>query len=66
MKLPILPSLSQVMSWMVAKRSGRSLSRPSGTTGNTWSIAHESGSDWNSEKLQKYFSGSIFATERSS
>ena len=66
MKLAIFPSLSQVMSWMVARRSGRSPNRCKGTTGKTWSMAHESGSDWKSEKLQKYFSGSILVTARSS
>lgn len=34
--------------------------------GNIWSIAQESGSDWNSEKLQKYLSGIIFEILRSS
>jgi len=24
-----------------------------GTTGKSWSIAHESGTDWKTEKLQK-------------
>ena len=37
-----------------------------GIMGNTWSMAHESGSDWNSEKLAKYLSGIIFAIFRNS
>ena len=54
------------MSWSVAVRVGRSSRRDTGITGNTWSTAHESGRDWNSEKLQKYLSGSILEILRSS
>ena len=34
--------------------------------GNSWSIAHESGSDWKSEKLQKYLSASSLSRFMSS
>ena len=34
--------------------------------GNIWSIAQESGSDWNSEKLQKYLSASSLDNPRNS
>lgn len=44
-KLAILPSESQVMSCRVAVFPGRSSSRFMGMMGNTWSMAHESGSD---------------------
>ncbi len=47
------------MSWMVHVRVGFSSRRDSGTIGKIWSIAQVSGSDWNSEKLQKYLSGII-------
>ena len=66
MKLLILPSESQVMSCIVAVRSGRSSSRLMGMMGNSWSIDHESGSDWKSEKLQKYLSGNSFEILRNS
>ena len=66
MKLLSLPSLSHVMSCNVAYRVGRSCRRSMGITGNTWSMAHASGSDWKSEKLQKYLSGNMRLTDRSS
>ena len=59
MKLAILPSESQVMSCIVASLVGFSSSLDIGIMGNIWSIAQESVSDWNSEKLQKYLSGII-------
>ena len=65
-KLAIFPSLSHVMSCSVALRVGRSLRRCSGTMGNIWSIAQASGSDWNSEKLQKYLSASSLSRPFSS
>ena len=60
MKRSRRPSESQVISSSVASRRGSSLSRWIGSTGNTWSIAHESGIDWNTEKLQKYLSARFF------
>ena len=51
---------------MVHWRVGFSSSLVIGTMGNIWSIPHESGRLWKSEKLQKYFSGSIRAALRSS
>ena len=65
-KFDIFPSLSQVMSCKVALRAGRSLSRWIGMTGKSWSIAQLSGSDWKSEKLQKYLSASSLSMFRSS
>ena len=53
MKWSILPSESQVMSASTARFAGSSLRRWMGTTGKSWSIAQESGSDWKTEKLQK-------------
>ena len=41
------------MSCSVPRRVGGSSSRWIGMIGNSWSIAQWSGSDWNSEKLQK-------------
>ena len=52
-KRSILPSESQVMSASTALRVGRSSSRCSGMIGNSWSIAQLSGSDWNTDMLQK-------------
>ena len=52
-KRSILPSESQVMSASIALRSGCSSSRWIGMIGNSWSIAQMSGSDWNTEMLQK-------------
>ena len=51
MKRSILPSQSQVISAMTARWRGFSSSRWMGMTGNNWSMAQESGSDWKSEKL---------------
>ena len=53
-KRSILPSESQVMSCSVPRRVGSSSSRCIGMIGKSWSIAQLSGSDWKSEKLQKY------------
>ena len=41
------------MSASTALRVGFSFSRWIGMIGNSWSIAQLSGSDWNTEKLQK-------------
>ena len=41
------------MSASTARRVGFSLSRWIGIIGKSWSMAQESGSDWNTEKLQK-------------
>ena len=54
----ILPSESHVMSCSVPCRLGSSSSRWIGMIGKSWSIAQLSGSDWKSEKLQKYRSTS--------
>ena len=62
-KLVILPSLSQVMSCRVARWVGFSSSLWMGMMGKSWSMAQRSGSDWNSEKLQKYLSASSFGSE---
>jgi len=37
-----------------------------GMMGNIWSMAQESGNDWNSEKLQKYLSASSLLNLRNS
>jgi hypothetical protein len=47
------------MSPSTACRVGGSFSRCTGITGKSCLIAHESGIDWNSEKLQKYVSASV-------
>ena len=47
------------MSPSTACRVGASFSRWIGITGNSCLIAHESGIDWKSEKLQKYVSASV-------
>ena len=47
------------MSPSTAWRVGGSFSRWIGITGKSCLIAHESGIDWNSEKLQKYVSASV-------
>ena len=49
----ITPSESQVMSCSVPRRIGSSCSRWIGMIGKSWSMAQLSGSDWNTEKLQK-------------
>ena len=49
----MVPSESQVMSCSVPYRIGGSPSRWIGMIGKSWSMAQLSGSDWNSEKLQK-------------
>ena len=47
------PSESQVTSCSVPRRVGSSSRRWIGMIGKSWSIAQLSGSDWNTEKLQK-------------
>src|ERR1051325_4420439 len=42
------------MSWRVPRRIGSSSSRWTGMMGKIWSMAQLSGSDWKTEKLQKY------------
>ena len=46
-----LPSESQVRSAKVPRRDGASSRRWIGITGKSCFIAHESGSDWNTEKF---------------
>ena len=46
-----------MISCKVADFVGCSFKREIGMIGKIWSIAHESGNDWNNEKLQKYLSG---------
>ena len=55
----MVPSESQVMSCSVPFRIGGSVSRWIGMIGKSWSMAQLSGSDWKSEKLQKYRSTSV-------
>jgi hypothetical protein len=52
-KRSILPSESQVMSASTARRVGASPRRWIGMIGNSWSMAQLSGSDWNTDMLQK-------------
>ena len=58
MNFSIFPSESQVMSASVAISPGFSRSRWIGRIGKSWSIAHESGTDWKTEKLTTYLSAS--------
>ena len=66
MNLLILPSESQVMSTSVVLRSGDSLSRWMGMIGNNCPSAQWSSSDWNTEKLQRYWSAREFDRSRTS
>ena len=66
MKLLIFPSESQVMSTRIALTVGRSFRRWSGAIGKSCFRAQWSRSDWNTEKLQTYWSARSFERSWSS